>query len=261
MKRFTETTKWDDPWYIDLSAEAKTLWEYLRDKCDNAGVIDLSHRQANFLLNGQTTSEDLLKELGDRVTTLESGKILIKDFVDFQYGQLSEASNLHKNVIKILRKHNLYDEETKGILTLEKGFRKRPSKGKGKGSGIGNGKVKVNLKEIILDFVHSGVEENKIFLPFDSEEFLSAFILWVKYRNEIGKKVHDGAISLQGQLRKIQTVSKDNEQKAIDIINNCINNKWVGIQDHNTINNGTGQPTSDQDIFDTVQKQSEDYGE
>lgn len=155
MKRFTETTKWDDPWYIDLTAEAKTLWCYLTDKCDNAGVIDLSHRQANFLLNGQVGTETLLSEIGDRVTMLKSGKIMVNGFVDFQFGELKEASNLHKNVIKLLKKHCLYDDEIKGSLTLDEGFGKAPSIGKGKGLSKGEGKGEeepFNFKKSLLNY-------------------------------------------------------------------------------------------------------------
>jgi hypothetical protein len=44
-KRFTETTKWDDPWFLDLSTAGKLFWLYLCDKCDNAGVIHIHERK------------------------------------------------------------------------------------------------------------------------------------------------------------------------------------------------------------------------
>jgi len=165
MKRFTETTKWDDPWYIDLSAEAKTFWEYLRDKCDNAGVIDLSHRQALFLLNGSKSIDDLIKEIGGRITVLKNGKLLIEGFVNFQYGQLSEASNLHKNIINTLKKHNLYDDKTKGILTLNEGLGKGTSKGKGKGKGKGEGKSNEEeepKKDVYRSFKHLSISNEDV---------------------------------------------------------------------------------------------------
>jgi len=74
MKRFTETTKWDDPWFLDLSSDTKLFWLYLCDKCDNAGVIDIHERKAAFEMGCDSPIDNMLRELGNRVTTLDSGK-------------------------------------------------------------------------------------------------------------------------------------------------------------------------------------------
>ena len=93
-------------------------------------------------------------------------------------------------------------------------------------------KEPVNPQSIVENTILNYIKEKEIVLPFESKEFLDNFVLWAKYRSEIKKKIHDGAISLQGQLNKIKSVSKNNEKESIRIINNCINNKWIGIQDH-----------------------------
>lgn len=158
MKRFTETTKWDDPWFIDLSSEAKVFWQYLLDKCDNAGVIDLSERQAEFLLNGKKSIKELFKEVESRLETLDDGKIYISSFVEFQFGELSESSNLHKNVILLLKKHNLF----KGSLRVNEPFSKGPSKGKGISKGEGKGK-KGDSKGGKHEFKNSEFYDKKFF--------------------------------------------------------------------------------------------------
>lgn len=48
MKRFTETTKWDDPWFRKLTPAAKLLWQWMLDHCDGAGVIDPDLELASF---------------------------------------------------------------------------------------------------------------------------------------------------------------------------------------------------------------------
>lgn len=39
MKRFTETTKWDDPWFRQLKPDLKLLGLWLVDRCDNAIML------------------------------------------------------------------------------------------------------------------------------------------------------------------------------------------------------------------------------
>ena len=48
MKRFTETNKWEDPWFRKLKPEMKLLWSWLLDSCDNAGIIDADIELAAF---------------------------------------------------------------------------------------------------------------------------------------------------------------------------------------------------------------------
>ena len=70
-KRFTETDKWKDPWFLDLTADQKILWIYLCDMCDGAGVIDFSNRHAAFMINGESDPLKNLEVIGQRIITLE----------------------------------------------------------------------------------------------------------------------------------------------------------------------------------------------
>ena len=106
MKRFTETTKWQDPWFMHLPPDLKLLWLYLCDSCDNAGVIDLDFGLASFLLSLPITQESLTK-LGDRVERLENGKLWIPQFVKFQFGKLTPDSRVHQSIFKTLESHGL----------------------------------------------------------------------------------------------------------------------------------------------------------
>jgi len=59
MKRFTETNKWDDPWFQQLSPEHKCCWMYLCDRCDAAGVIDLNEGLSSYMIGGGVSWQDL----------------------------------------------------------------------------------------------------------------------------------------------------------------------------------------------------------
>lgn len=126
MKRFTETAKWEDPWFRRLSPEMKLLWQWLLDRCDNAGIIDPDIELASFQI-GYQYPMDTLSRFGDRVEQLECGKWFIPKFIQFQYGQLSEDCKAHKPVFQSLEKH--------GIQRVSKGYQYPPRKGKGIGIG------------------------------------------------------------------------------------------------------------------------------
>jgi hypothetical protein len=116
MKRFTETSKWDDPWFCSLSPNAKLVWDYVLSKCDNAGVWAPNVGLANFQIG--LTAPDwsaIVKELGKNVVVLPSLKWWIPSFIRFQFGELSDAAKVHQSVIKLLQGHGLKDEYAKWI--------------------------------------------------------------------------------------------------------------------------------------------------
>jgi hypothetical protein len=163
MKRFTETTKWDDPWFLDLTGTQKLLFMYCCDKCDNSGVIDASPRKVMFDLNIDIDFDKEMKSLDSRIEKLESGKYWIKGFINYQFGKLKEASNLHKNVINLLEQNGIYDRIFNPSSTLDKGYMIGPSKGKGI--------VKVNEKG------KEGIAKGNNY----TDEFETAWISFGKY--------------------------------------------------------------------------------
>lgn len=121
-KRFTETGKWDDSWFVDLPAEFKLAWLYCCDCCDHAGVIDLSPRLANFRIGLDVDWGKFVEASGERIKTLPDGKLWLIGFVEFQYGALSEKCKPHVAVIKTIKKHKLqrvHKGYPKGMDTLE----------------------------------------------------------------------------------------------------------------------------------------------
>lgn len=106
MKRFTETTKWGDPWYRKLPPRLKSLWQYLTDSCDCAGVIEPDWQVISLQIGDNVSDEDL-KAFGDRIVELSSGKLWLTKFMDFQYGELSTECRAHGPVFKAIQKHGL----------------------------------------------------------------------------------------------------------------------------------------------------------
>ena len=47
-KRFTDTEKWKDVWFEELSGEAKLMYFFFLDNCDCAGIWKGSFKQFKF---------------------------------------------------------------------------------------------------------------------------------------------------------------------------------------------------------------------
>jgi hypothetical protein len=106
MKRFTETLKWQDKWFRRLTPRRKCLWQFLCDTCDPAGVIDFDAELASVHV-GETVEDSDIDSFGERIRKLPSGKLLIVQFVKFQYGELSESCPAHKPVFRAIKNNGL----------------------------------------------------------------------------------------------------------------------------------------------------------
>lgn len=114
MKRFTETEKWNDPWFRKLTPGQKLVWFYLCDRCDNAGVIDLDREMGEFLIGHAVKWDDILESFGHRIEILENGKLWITTFLEFQVGELSSDCKPHQHINRLLLKHGISSRVSKG---------------------------------------------------------------------------------------------------------------------------------------------------
>jgi hypothetical protein len=116
-KRFTDTDKWDDEWFMDLEPVMKCLWLYICDKCDCAGVWKVNFKKANYVIGGTIfDKQSTLKAFNGRVKVIGEEKWFIEKFIKFQYPKgLSDTSSIHKGVIKSLNYNGI---QTKPYLSL-----------------------------------------------------------------------------------------------------------------------------------------------
>ena len=148
MKRFTETEKWNDSWFMSLTATQKLAWFYIIERCDSCGVWDRNDRLANCQIGSHVDWNEAYRAFGnERVCVLPSGKWFILNFARFQYGRLTETSTPHKRVIEKAKAHGLRVSEgflstPPGIIpprvgtTLEEEDRDKEEEGKGSGETI-----------------------------------------------------------------------------------------------------------------------------
>ncbi len=185
-KRMTVTEKWDDPWYLSLSPQAKLIFEYLRDKCDHIGIWKVNYeslrKDAKF--SSKVDVEKHLEELNEVAKELgEDEKIewfpgrkyvWICNFIKIQYGGvLSVKSSMHRTIFREMGKYwhknipkklaltiGFYENEILYCTpTLQIGYSStvetyRNGKGNGNGNGKENGKeISRDLKPLGMDVV------------------------------------------------------------------------------------------------------------
>lgn len=200
MKRFTETQKWSDPWFMDLSGTAKLLWFYLLDNCDNAGVIRFNPKLAAVQI-GKLIEEKHFAELVGRVQPLDGGKLWIPAFIQFQYGTLRPECRPHLSVLDLVSKHGLKlrvsKPYVKGIHTLKD---KEPDKDPEQG-----------VKEFPSELRTARV--------------LNKWQVWMTHRR--AHKKPKSWLSLFNE--QVEWLSKFSEPEVFEILSASIRNGWQGL--------------------------------
>lgn len=107
MKRFTDTLKWQDPWFRKLSGSAKYLWIYMLDHADIIGTFEFDYELAKIDMGIEITQAHF-SEIESRIEILGGGRYHIPKFVAFQYGEtLSKASPIHAKVFNTLTERGI----------------------------------------------------------------------------------------------------------------------------------------------------------
>lgn len=106
MYRFTETTKWDDPWFEELPPWGKLLWLYACDKCDHVGYLSMSRGQAERQC-GPINWDNVPELFHGRLDAIGEHAWLLPKFLYFQQKNLDGNTNMIKRIRKDLDKHEL----------------------------------------------------------------------------------------------------------------------------------------------------------
>ncbi len=101
-KRFTDTEKWKNDWFKNLSDKHKLLWLYLCDECDKAGFWIIELDVLYTRLGIRITIPEILKLFPKQVELFNAQHLRLLGFIKFQYGILKESNNPHKAVIRRL---------------------------------------------------------------------------------------------------------------------------------------------------------------
>ena len=99
--RYTQTEKWNDEWFRNLTPNAKVLYWYVWDKCDIAGFWKIDFDGAAF------ATKIPIDDMADAFTKIKRGVILAKGYLwvrRYLYHQknlpLNPDNPQHKGIIK-----------------------------------------------------------------------------------------------------------------------------------------------------------------
>lgn len=210
-KRMTDSTKWGKPFLRALQAPYKLLWIYILDECDHAGIWQVDFEVAQLKIGEVLKIETAIKSFEGKISIIDGGqKWFIKDFIEFQYGELDRSNRVHNSAIKILTRYELIDEDLK-IKTLISPLQGCKDKDKDKDKD----KVKDKDKDKVE-------KKSELIFPYDSEEFMKAWGVLIETKNWRKKEPP----ALQASLKKLSRVC---EEDAIQMIENCIAGGWMGL--------------------------------
>jgi len=130
-KRFTDTQKWNKPWFRKLTPVEKAAWFYITENCDNVGVWDGDTELAEFCIGDSVDWKALIDKVNGNIEILPNGKWWLTDYCEFQHTDLdpSSQSKTVQSYIKLLKKHDLYEKVMKAfgkpLDTLSKGYKEK----------------------------------------------------------------------------------------------------------------------------------------
>ena len=105
-KRFIDTELFNDKWFMSLKKDSKLFWIYLITSCNHAGIIEFNEPLIKFQ-TGLNSLNTVIKELDNRLITLDNDYYFIPNFLEYRYNNLPDSKvRSQQSAMNILRKFN-----------------------------------------------------------------------------------------------------------------------------------------------------------
>lgn len=103
-KRFTDTKKWNDEWFISLNNDYRIIWQWLLDNCNHAGICKRSMTLLNMMCKTKITEKQLIQKMEGRVIK-NGNNWFIPKFLKFQYSTLQSKKPAIVSVVTEIVNH------------------------------------------------------------------------------------------------------------------------------------------------------------
>lgn len=203
-KRFTDSDKWKNPWFSNLSNEAKLTWLYLLDDCDHRGVWQANFKRASFDLGFKIDAQTLDAWFKNKVIKIKSDEYFIKGFISFQYPKgLSNGNNAHKAIILFLKENKINLDVADDYLGPDEDLTRTWSGAQDKDKD----------KDTATTTVLEKVKENKFFEKFVFED-LGSFDTGLAM---LAPKVETAFLTKEGFFSFVDSVMNSKKVKSMSI--------------------------------------------
>lgn len=211
MYRMTSCDKWQDKWFSNLSPNAKLLFTFLTDNCDNAGFYEINERFLLMLtgLDKKQLSE-AIKEIRKsyiKSNNPEAGVIWIKQFLKHQKKlPLNTNNNAHRQIILMLQRHLENKDTFQGCMEIDnllpdadKPKKKKPKKSTPSRKNF----VPPTLEEVKQDMIKKGFDraesESENFINFyESKGWKVGNTKMKSWQHSVSNWIKNNAVKKQG---------------------------------------------------------------
>lgn len=186
MQRFKDTEIWSEDWFCDLGGEYMLFWNFITDKCDNAGIWKPNKIDFEVKAKYRINLDSFFKKVnGDkkRLVLLENGRWFIPGFINYQWFNKHDSydlvlsNKLHLSIFELLEKNKIPLKIVRGLKEVLKTSKdkdmekeivfKEEEKGVGKGEGFWlNEKVMQDLSRVeinaVKSFIHAACQKKII---------------------------------------------------------------------------------------------------
>ena len=122
-KRFTDSEKWKDSWFMDLPSKYKLFWLYILDECNHAGIWKVNFKVAIFYIGENLEYSEVKRTLQDRILILDDNYWYIEKFIKFQYKcdiqGLKVRNKAHLSVLNILNEYDKFKPLVSPLLGVK----------------------------------------------------------------------------------------------------------------------------------------------
>ncbi len=231
-KRFIDTDVFKKQFLRGLKASYKLFWFYITTDCNHAGIWECDFEVAQLRTGQKIDPKTALKLFKDKIIEIDGGsKWFIPSFINFQYGHLSEKNRAHINVISVLAKYNLLDENNlpKPLTSSLEGAKEKDME-----------QEEEKETEMEKDKEQEKEEAQKSVVNPFSDRFTVHWETWKEYKRDQLGFTYKSVITEQAAINDLVKVSKGDEVEAGKIILQSISKGWKGLFELKKELHGTG---------------------
>lgn len=213
MKRFTETNKWDDPWFRSLAGVHKLIFLYVIDRCNNAGFWEVDEAGMAFQTKLSESHISGAWQGLARGLIHADGWVWVRRFLRHQKNEnLNPENNAHLQIITLISEQV---DRFEGVAEFDEFLAPHQPLIRGSGKGKGKGKKGSAEGKHLPEPPAQLVEQNG---------FIAAWEEFVQHRKEIGKKLT--TLAAQRILSSLLERPKD----SVMALGIAVRRGWQGIE-------------------------------